>query len=68
MNYATQSGTKLALIKYQPEDAFKSVMMQPKLERSLVSKTARNCLTDGAATTYLFTSFPDGMQGWNIYC
>lgn len=57
MNYATQSGTKLALIKYQPEDAFKSVMMQPKLERSLVSKTARNCLTDGAATTYLFTSF-----------
>ena len=57
MNYAIQQGTKLATVKYQPEEVFKSVMMMPTLSKELYHKTHRNALTAGAASTYLYTSF-----------
>lgn len=56
-DYAKNNYMKLCSFDYQQIDAFKAVMPFPKLNKKFFDKTKRNCLQDGAATLFPFTTF-----------
>jgi conjugal transfer ATP-binding protein TraC len=53
-NYAKQIDMKLETLDYQEEEAFKTVLPTPYLDKVFFNKMHRNCLTEGASSFYPF--------------
>lgn len=56
-DFAKNNYMKLCGFDYQQMDAFNAVMPFPKLDKRIAEKAQRNCLQDGAATLFPFTTF-----------
>lgn len=52
--YSKQIDMTIESLQFQEEQAFKTVLPLPYLDKTFFKKTHRNCLTDGAASFYPF--------------